>query len=89
MVIHLNPEIEALVRKDVERGAYGSVDEFVVEAIQLLHAQEDWVDDDPAEIDAMIDEGLVSAEGGKFLDPDEVRTYVRQQMEQARNQKSR
>lgn len=37
MTIHLNPELEALIQKDVERGPYQSADEFVACAIQMLH----------------------------------------------------
>jgi hypothetical protein len=29
MTIHLKPELEALIQRDVERGPYQSVDEFV------------------------------------------------------------
>ena len=34
MTIHLNPELEALIQKDVERGLYQSADEVVAHAVQ-------------------------------------------------------
>ena len=37
MTIHLKPEMEALVQKDVNRGPYQSVDDFVERAVELLH----------------------------------------------------
>ena len=40
VTIHLKPELEALIQKDVERGVYQSVDEFVERAEQMLHEEE-------------------------------------------------
>jgi len=40
MTIHLKPEIEALIQKDLERGPYRSADEFVERAVQMLHEEE-------------------------------------------------
>ena len=40
MTIHLKPEFEALIQKDVARGAYRSIEEFVERAVQLLHDEE-------------------------------------------------
>jgi len=40
MTIHLKPELEALVKEDVERGPYQSADEYVAQAVQMLHAHE-------------------------------------------------
>ena len=36
MTVHLKPELEAMVQGDVDRGPYGSADEFVERAIQML-----------------------------------------------------
>ena len=40
MTIHLKPEMEELIRRDVESGPYQSVDEFVERAIEMLHEEE-------------------------------------------------
>ena len=40
MTIHLKPELEALIQKDVERGHYQSVGEFVERAVHMLHEEE-------------------------------------------------
>jgi putative addiction module CopG family antidote len=45
MTIHLKPELEALIKQDVERGSYRSADEFVEQAVQMLHEQEQWFAD--------------------------------------------
>jgi putative addiction module CopG family antidote len=52
MKIHLRPEYEAMIKEDVQRGVYKSVDEFVEHAISLLHEQETWLAEDGSEIRA-------------------------------------
>ena len=37
MNIHLRPELEEMIEQDVQRGRYQAVDEFVEQAISLLH----------------------------------------------------
>jgi hypothetical protein len=40
MTIHLKPELEALIRQDVQRGPYQSADKFVERAVQMLYDHE-------------------------------------------------
>ena len=37
MNIRLRPELEELIKQDIQRGAYQTVDEFVEHAVSLLH----------------------------------------------------
>lgn len=41
MAIEIRPEVVALIEQDVARGRYRSAEEFVEQAVQLLHARED------------------------------------------------
>jgi Arc/MetJ-type ribon-helix-helix transcriptional regulator len=43
MEIRLRPELADLVKQDVERGAYASIDDYVEQAVSMLHEQEAWV----------------------------------------------
>jgi putative addiction module CopG family antidote len=86
MVIHLNPELEALIQKDVERGPYQSADEFVARAIQMLHEQEQWLADNRADIAASIEHGFAQAERGELVDGDEAFQQLRQRHELCRKQ---
>ncbi len=40
MTINLNPELQDLIQRDVQRGPYESVDEFVERAVRMLHEQD-------------------------------------------------
>jgi putative addiction module CopG family antidote len=67
MNIRLRPELEKMVRQDVERGSYQSVDEFVEHAVSLLHEQETWL---PG-IAAKIEENYSAAQRGELIGADE------------------
>ncbi len=72
MTIHLKPELERLIQKDVERGPYQTADEFVERAVQMLHDQEDWLSANRTDISAKIEEGYASAQRGELIDGDQV-----------------
>jgi putative addiction module CopG family antidote len=76
MTIHLKPELEALIKADVQRGPFLSVDEFVEQAVQMLHEQEKWFAGNRAEITAKIEKGYASAERGGLLTPEQVRAHL-------------
>ncbi len=81
MDIRLKPEMEKMIRQDVERGGYRSVDEFVERAVALLHEEESWLAEHGSEIRAKIEQGYASAQRGDLLDSDR----VRQEMEQRKS----
>jgi antitoxin ParD1/3/4 len=76
MTIHLNPELEQLIRKDLERGPYQTMDEFVERAVKMLHEQQEWLSADKADISAKIEEGYAAAQRGELIDGDRVRTEM-------------
>jgi putative addiction module CopG family antidote len=76
MKIHLRPELEEMVKQDVQRGPYQTVDEFVEHAISLLHEQEAWLAEHGSEIRAEIEQGYVAAQHGVLIDSDQVRSRL-------------
>jgi antitoxin ParD1/3/4 len=76
MKIELRPELEALIKQDVERGPYKSVDEFVEQAVSLLHEQEAWLAEQGSEIRAKIEEGYAAAQRGELIDSSGVRSRL-------------
>jgi putative addiction module CopG family antidote len=89
MVIHLKPELEGLIEQDVQRGPYRSANEFVERAVEMLHAQEQWLAENRDEIAARIEAGYASAVRGDLLDPDQVRDSMNQQKQVWREQNSK
>lgn len=78
MDIRLKPEMEEMIRRNVERGAYRSVNEFVEHAVALLHEEESWLAENASDIRSKIEQGFASAQRGELLDSDR----VRQEMDQ-------
>jgi len=71
MTIQLRPELEQLIQKDIQRGGYESVEQFVERAIQLLHDEERWLQEKKAAIHQAIGEGLAQLDLGEGV-PGEV-----------------
>jgi putative addiction module CopG family antidote len=65
MNINLKPELEQLIQKDIERGAYRSVEEFVEHAIQMLHDEEDLLWENKDAVHREIGRGLASLDRGE------------------------
>ena len=76
MKIHLRPELEQLIKQDVQRGPYQTVDEFVEHAVSLLHEQEAWLAEHGSEIREKIEQGYAAAQGGELIDSDQVRSRL-------------
>lgn len=76
MEIRLRPELEAVIRQDVQRGPYQTVDEYIEHAVSMLHEQEAWLAAHRTDIESKIDEGYAAAQRGELLDPEEVRASL-------------
>jgi antitoxin ParD1/3/4 len=88
MEIRLKPELEELIRQDVQRGSYETLDEFVERALSMLHEQEAWLAENREEIAAKIDEGYAAAQRGELIEADAVRSRLTE-MKRARTDKPR
>src|SRR5712691_11501970 len=78
MTIQLRPELEQLIQKDIERGGYQSVEQFVERAIQLLHDEEHLLQENRAAIHEAIGEGLAQLDRGEGVPGDVSRTCLQE-----------
>jgi putative addiction module CopG family antidote len=76
MKIQLRPELEEMIKQDVQRGPYQTVDEFVEHAVSLLHEQETWLAEHGSEIRTKIEQGYAAAQRGELIDSDKVRSKL-------------
>jgi Arc/MetJ-type ribon-helix-helix transcriptional regulator len=67
-----------VIRQDVQRGAYKTIDEYVEHAVSMLHEQEAWLAAHRTEIESKIDEGYAAAQRGEILEPEQVRSRLRE-----------
>jgi len=73
MEIRLSPELEAVVAKDMASGRYASVEEYVAEAVELLHEREEWLGESLEEERAKLKASFAEGERGEVADEDQVR----------------
>ena len=78
MTINLKPELEQLIQKDIERGAYRSVEEFVERAVQMLHDDEDLLWESKDAIHQEIGRGLDELDRGEGIPGDVSRARLQE-----------
>jgi Arc/MetJ-type ribon-helix-helix transcriptional regulator len=76
MDIRLRPETEELIKRDIQGGAYQSVEECVEHAVTILHEQEAWFAANREEIRSKIAEGYAEAQRGELIDGSDVRAQM-------------
>jgi Arc/MetJ-type ribon-helix-helix transcriptional regulator len=76
MKIHLRPELEQLIKQDVQRGPYQTMEAFVERAVSLLHEQETWLAEHGSEVREKIEQGYAAAVRGELIDTDQVRSRL-------------
>ena len=73
MEIRLRPELADLIKEDVQRGPYQTVDKFVEHAVSMLHEQEAWLAQNRTELAAKIEDGYAAAQRGELINADDAR----------------
>jgi Arc/MetJ-type ribon-helix-helix transcriptional regulator len=76
MTVELTPELEALIQQDVSRGVYENAQQFIEEAVRLLHGQGAWLFEQRQEISTKIDQGWESARRGELYSGDSVKEWM-------------
>jgi antitoxin ParD1/3/4 len=82
MTINLKPELQRLIQKDIERGAYQSVEEFVERAVQMLHDEEDLLWESKDAIHREIGRGLAQLDRGEGVPGDVSRSRLQEKKDE-------
>ena len=78
MTINLKPELQQLIQKEIERGAYQSVEEFVERAVQMLHDEEELLWENKDAIHREIGRGLDELDRGEGIPGDVSRARLQE-----------
>jgi Arc/MetJ-type ribon-helix-helix transcriptional regulator len=78
MEIRLSPELAAVVERDVAAGRFASVDEYIAEAIELLHERGQWRDESLEEQRAGLEAAWRESERGELIPLDEFRKEMQE-----------
>lgn len=87
MTLELKPEIEALIQKRLQSGAFSSAEEVIERALEFLNAEEDWLADNRDQIAAQIQAGWEEAQRGELTDGENVRAEMQQFKEDWKKQR--
>jgi Arc/MetJ-type ribon-helix-helix transcriptional regulator len=87
MDIRLKPELEAMIREDLQRGPYSSAEDLIEQAIYQLHEREDYLAQHRGRIAQEIEEGWRSAKEEPLMDAEEVEAAIEERMKSWRNSK--
>ena len=74
MTIEINrPEIEALIQERLHSGAFESVEDVLIDALEMLREREAWLQENKAEIAAKIERGLSQLDRGEGMSGERLR----------------
>ena len=78
MEIRLSPELQAVVERDMATGRFRSVEDYIAEAVELLHDREQWRGETLEEFNAKLAESIAEAERGELADEIQARQEMRE-----------
>jgi antitoxin ParD1/3/4 len=73
MTITLRPEHEQLIAEAMRTGAYQNPDDVITRALEMLHSEDEWLQDKKSSIEAKIERAVEQFERGEFLSAEESR----------------
>lgn len=76
MTVELTPEIEALIQKRLQSGAFSSAEEVIERALEFLSVEEEWLNDNRDQIATQIQEGWDEAQRGELIEEENVRAEM-------------
>ena len=76
MTIELKPEQEHRIAEALRSGAYGSPDDVIDRALEVLHEQDEWLTTNRPAIDAKIRTGIAELERKEGIPEDELDTHL-------------
>ena len=74
MTITLRPEHAELIARAMETGAYGSPDEVIAQALQMLRSENEWLRDHREEVAEKIERAFEQFDRGEYFSAEESRS---------------
>jgi Arc/MetJ-type ribon-helix-helix transcriptional regulator len=73
MQLNVPPDLEALVQKRLDTGAFANAEDVIRRALETLDAEESWSDEERSALNEKIDRALEQVAAGRVYGPDEAR----------------
>lgn len=71
MQLNVPPDLEALVQKRLDTGAFANAEDVIRRALETLDEEERWSDDERSALNEKIDRALEQVAAGRVYGPDE------------------
>jgi len=71
MVINLDPETEARIQRQIERGSFSEPAELLAHALDVIEAQDDWFLRNQEAINERLEVSIAQAARGESCSPEE------------------
>ena len=89
MTINLQPEHERLVAEAMKTGAYANPEEVIARALEMLHDEGEWLQDNGQLIREKIEKAFIQFESGNFFTAEESRSNMEKRKAQWLAERSR
>ena len=89
MTIELKPELEALIQKRLESGAFQDVEDVLLQALESQDAEEAWLELHRREIREKIDKAIAQIDRGEGVTPEQSRLRLEEKKAAWRNEQRR
>lgn len=89
MTIDLKPELEALIQKRLESGAFQNAEDVLLQALESQDAEEAWLELHRVEIGEKIDRAIAQIDRGEGMTPEQSRVWLEEKKAVWRNEKRR
>jgi len=89
MTIELKPELEALIQKRLESGAFQDVEDVLLQALESQDAEEAWLELHRREIGEKIDKAIAQIDRGEGMTPEQSRARLEEKKAAWRNEQRR
>lgn len=76
MTINLTPKHERLIAEAMETGAYQDTDDVISRALEMLHGEDRWLQEQKSSIEAKIERAFAQFEPGEFMTAEESRSNI-------------
>jgi len=73
MTITLPPEHERLIAEAIRTGAYQNPEDVIGRALEMLHSEDEWLQDQKGLVEEKIERAFAQFERGEFLSAEESR----------------
>ena len=72
MAINLDPATEQRIQREIDRGHYGSAAEVIAQALDLLEAEQEWLEMSKSALNQRLEQSMAQIDRGEGIPGDQL-----------------